>query len=211
MAARPKSILGLPSAPQGQNNTRWIKEYGGRLCKAARAANGSEVLSLLDMGVPPDVLDELGMTPLMLCCMDDGHDQFGGGRGKEDSLMIAEALIKKGADIHAKGPGDWTALFYAAFYADGEVMELLLNHGADIWAPDECGLHIDMWIRYGDQDKEHQKASLKMIYKLGWPQPVEVRAKAGELSVEFFSPMKLDNLASQSLQRSSQVRKHFGQ
>lgn len=56
-----------------------------------------------------------------------------------DYLKIVEALITKGADVHAKNKYGVTALMYAADGGHAETVEMLLAKGADVNAKDNDG------------------------------------------------------------------------
>ena len=55
-------------------------------------------------------------------------------------LRLAEALIRKGADVNAKGNSGGTPLMYAARKGHDKVVKLLLQKGADPKAKNKYGL-----------------------------------------------------------------------
>ncbi len=46
-----------------------------------------------------------------------------------DAAQVSD-LLKKGADVNAKGKSDWTALMFATSRGHAEVVRLLLDKGA---------------------------------------------------------------------------------
>merc|ERR1712083_458422 len=66
---------------------------------------------MLKQGINPDVRDENNMTPMMWCCRDDSHGPLGERASRGEAALIAEALLDSRAEVDAKGPGGWTALF----------------------------------------------------------------------------------------------------
>jgi ankyrin repeat protein/peroxiredoxin len=90
------------------------------LNKAARAGNLKQVQDLIAEGTPVNGRDSLGGTPL--------HDAA--WAGEKD---VAAYLISKGAEVNARHTeGGSTPLHYAVLTNHPEVVELLLDHGADL-------------------------------------------------------------------------------
>eukprot|EP00438_Fugacium_kawagutii_P018283 Skav222994 [mRNA] locus=scaffold1827:276678:279843:- [translate_table: standard] len=68
-------------------------------------------------------------------------------------LDLAEAFIRKGANLEAKDPEGWTPLFWAAYNGHVKVAELLIRKGAKVEAKannDSTPLH---WAAYWGRDK----------------------------------------------------------
>jgi ankyrin repeat protein len=61
----------------------------------------------------------------------------------------AKVLLQNGADINAKGQYDATPLMMAAWCkASAEIIHLLVEYGADVYARDDLGrtvLHCGAW------------------------------------------------------------------
>jgi ankyrin repeat protein len=74
---------------------------------------------LVGRGVPVDMRNEAGLTPLMVAAT------FG-------NVEVADALLTLGADITARNPPGHTSLHIAALAGQSGILRLLLDHGADI-------------------------------------------------------------------------------
>mmetsp|Transcript_80031 Transcript_80031/g.242952 ORF Transcript_80031/g.242952 Transcript_80031/m.242952 type:complete len:224 (+) Transcript_80031:98-769(+) len=171
------------------------------LCNAARAGHVSEVEALIDIeGVAVDSRSADGLTPLMLACVADGHDPINGRDSTEaQRLAIAELLLERGADVNANGPGGWTAMFYAAFYAQESLLRRILEAQADVHHLDEAHRSAASWARFGDLDRDHVKAVLKLFAQRGFPQHVDVLVRQGTVSCPFHAPVVLDRAARAKL------------
>jgi ankyrin repeat protein len=58
---------------------------------------------------------------------------------KESNLPEVRRLLSVGADVNAKGSGDWTPLHWACYNVHLQVVKKLLDHGADMNAKDNNG------------------------------------------------------------------------
>ncbi len=89
------------------------------MAQAAREGDLPAIQRLTATGVDPnDARRGRGWTPLLHAI----H------RGRMDSVV---ALIEAGADVNVRAPGRLTALMLAAAYGHTEIVELLLERGAD--------------------------------------------------------------------------------
>lgn len=107
--------------------------YAGRTLLHDAAACGCEaaLLWLLEMGVDPDVQDDLGHTPLY-------HLANGGGSGA--AAQAVKLLAERGANVHARGGVQGcTALHMAARRGHCGVAQALLECGAQVDARDRKG------------------------------------------------------------------------
>lgn len=68
------------------------------------------------------------------CRADAGEDLLAAVR-KNDAARV-KALLEQGADVNAKSPYGATALFFAADRGNMEIMNILLDHGADVKVKD---------------------------------------------------------------------------
>ncbi|MCK1535383.1 MULTISPECIES: ankyrin repeat domain-containing protein [unclassified Bradyrhizobium] len=71
---------------------------------------------------------------------------------RNDRHDIVRLLPVRGADVQQRGLNDWTPLHYAVSLDDGDAVELLLTHGADIDAPmqiDDRATPVQLGESYG--------------------------------------------------------------
>src|SRR5262249_49988058 len=75
----------------------------------------------------------------------------------------AKAVLEAGAQVNAKSANGWTALMAAATYGSAEVVQLLIDAGADVKARDnENGYTILMWAAGSNREpKKKVQALLK--------------------------------------------------
>ena len=78
---------------------------------------------LLARGIPVDIRDRRGETPLM----------YAASRGARENIQF---LLKNGASINARSHSGWSALMNAAIWKNGNTVRLLLEHGASITLDD---------------------------------------------------------------------------
>ncbi|MBX3125584.1 MAG: ankyrin repeat domain-containing protein [Polyangiaceae bacterium] len=95
------------------------------MARAAQNDDPIEVERLRGEGVPVDVRDDFGRTPLL-------HAAFAGADG------VVALLLRAGADVHVRNDQQRTALVLAADQGHTRVVEQLLDAGAD---PDHPGLY----------------------------------------------------------------------
>ncbi len=78
---------------------------------------------------------------------DEGRTPLHAAIDREDQgSQFVETLIKNGADIDAHGINDWTPLHQAAIREQIEIMKLLIDHGANVYAKtriDTCGTPLE--------------------------------------------------------------------
>lgn len=128
----------------------WIaaREANGNPRAAAAAADRGEdaklnaIRALLDAGADHRIATDDGTTPLMVAaglglCTND-YTLRRGKRSPGAEAAVA-ALLDAGADIHAVNEADFTALHGAAFRGLNEVVQILVDRGADIDARDFRG------------------------------------------------------------------------
>lgn len=89
------------------------------LVQACKLESPSLGLKLLSLGHDPNKRNPGGTPPLHAAC---NHSEF----------SLVEALLKAGADPCGRNAEGWTPIYQAAFRGCSEIMNLLLDHGAEI-------------------------------------------------------------------------------
>ncbi|MEU0134988.1 ankyrin repeat domain-containing protein [Streptomyces sp. NPDC006296] len=85
----------------------------------ARQGRTAELLEFLDHGMPADVQDREGNTPLMLAAY-HGHTE------------TVRALIGRGADVDLRNARDQSPVAGALFKGEDAIVEALVGAGADL-------------------------------------------------------------------------------
>ena len=98
---------------------------------AVAARSPKIVHALLDAGADPTRSTTMGYTPLMYAARN--------GDVPMAKTLIAAVLLAAGADVNASNEADFTALHGAAFRGLNEVVQILVENGADINARDFRG------------------------------------------------------------------------
>jgi quinoprotein dehydrogenase-associated probable ABC transporter substrate-binding protein len=94
---------------------------------AAQYGKDKAAIALVEAGADPGrPIGEAAYTPLMLASANDARD-------------LAQALIRKGADVNARNSGGVTALMMAAANGRAGMVELLVRAGANVGAQSERG------------------------------------------------------------------------
>lgn len=94
---------------------------------AAQYGKDKAALALIDAGADPSrAIGEAGYTPLMLASANNAQG-------------LAQALIKKGADVNARNGGGVTALMMAVANGRADMAAILLRAGADLQAHTDRG------------------------------------------------------------------------
>jgi ankyrin repeat protein len=121
----------LPAPLNSQSKTVIEKEIDKKLLEAVQDNEIEKVKDLIDRGANVNAKTEFGETPLHLA----------------QSKEMAEFLILKGADLHAK---DNDFGMTPLFNAPKEIFELLISKGADVNVRSKKGLTPLAWSAYGD-------------------------------------------------------------
>lgn len=143
------------------------------LFQAIQKADTTALKRLLDRGASPNERDAGGTPALMAATLyagadcvklllDRGADPNGTNAAGATALMWAipnlakvKLLVERGADVNARSTNlQRTPLLVAASYpGDVEILQLLLNKGADIHARDKSGTHaLGRAATYADVD-----------------------------------------------------------
>jgi len=144
---RPPPAVAVPPSP----------EEVATMLAGARDGQVADLTRLLTAGVPANVRDANGFTPLMLAVVNNhvaaARVLLDGGalvntrnRGGITPAMMAvinehpemlALLLDRGADVNAQSGTGWTALTFAAWKGDAALVRVLLGHGANPTALDK--------------------------------------------------------------------------
>ena len=145
------------------------QESTGRMLHAATTDDTEGLSSMLDAGVPVDIADDTGLTPLMASShagksqalrflLDSGAQIDASDASGYTALMFAcnsgqvecaELLIEGGADINHRDKDSSTPIMFAAQHANNELVRILLAQGAD---PEFKGKHGLSAIGFAQQN-----------------------------------------------------------
>jgi ankyrin repeat protein len=121
----------FPALSISQSKAVIPKEIDTKLLEAVQGNEIKKVKGLIAQGASVNARTEFGETPLHLA----------------QSKEMAELLLSKGADIHAK---DSEFGMTPLFNAPKEIFKLLISKGADVNARSKKGLTPLAWSAYGD-------------------------------------------------------------
>lgn len=93
-------------------------EYLQQVFEHARNGDEAAIVAALDAGVPVDLTNSSGDTPLILAA----YHRHGG---------VVRLLLERGADHSRANDRGQTALAAAVFRQDGDLVRMLLGAGAD--------------------------------------------------------------------------------
>lgn len=108
------------------------------LFMAAIAGNSAAIRLLTAAGADPRLGTERNTTPLMVAA---GVGLFETRRAgaEQPALETVKLLIELGSDVNAAGEHKWTALHGAAYSAQNQIIQLLVEKGAKLDVMDEYG------------------------------------------------------------------------
>ena len=130
----------------------WVAAFGsngsigqifGEYAVLNRSNSSAEIIAtLLEAGADPSLTTDDGTTPLMAAAglgpatYTPREPRGLRSAGGEEAVRV---LLEAGADVHAVNEADFTALHGAAFRGLNEIVQLLVDNGADIDARDFRG------------------------------------------------------------------------
>ena len=131
------------AALEASGGPTWNNAIG---CGGAGCEGGAESVEvmrlLLAAGADPTLTTDDSTTPLMVAAGLGRytHDQnLRRGKRSPSAEATVRLLLESGANVHARNEADFTALHGAAFRGLNEVIQILVDHGADIDARDFRG------------------------------------------------------------------------
>lgn len=127
--------------------------------------NTPEIMeALLNSGADIDAIDRLGSTPLMIAVINEWKE-------------IVTFLVNKGANVNIVDVKGETSLHFAAY--DSDLMELLLEAGANIDAADQYGNTVLMAAV-----KKRNPVGVKMLIERG--ANIELRNSDGKIARDLY-------------------------
>jgi uncharacterized protein len=120
------------------NNSLWLKEEGATpLLRAALCGDLTVVRLLLAHGADPSIPTFDQTTPLMVAAGIGWAEGFTFQYSEEETVQLVDLLLELGAAINATNEDGLTALHGAAYKGANKVVQLLVDHGADLTAKDK--------------------------------------------------------------------------
>jgi ankyrin repeat protein len=155
----------------------WVAAFSvhgaGRRSRGGTAADPAEIVRvLLEAGADPNLATEDGSTPLMMAA-GLGSKTHQPEKKRDDpapaALAAVKMLIDAGAHVNGVNEADFTALHGAAFKGSIEIIQYLVEHGANINAQDFSG-RTPYQIAVGAQQGPFFQA---------WPETAEILKQLG--------------------------------
>jgi hypothetical protein len=147
------------------------------LYQAAGKGSVAEARKFLDQGVDVNAVTVNQITPLHLAvsgCILPANVKSTSDIEcfplKPDHRVVAEMLIRKGAQVNSKDQFGATPLHWAAYYGTKETVEALLNNGAEINTPTKSGM-TPLDIAQGEDNTEAIAVLKSRGGKASEPQP----------------------------------------
>ena len=131
---------------------QWLYEEGATpFLRAAQSSDLELMKLLLEHGADPHIATEHGVTPLMVAAGIGWVEGVTYEWSKEANLATIKLLLELGADVNAQDQVDLrTALMGAAHKGRNDIIELLVDHGADLSTHD-----------IGSRDSLHKLAGMR--------------------------------------------------
>lgn len=143
-----------------------LRGPGGKtpLHDAASGGHPRMVMLLLAAGAHVDARTAYGFTPLHLSVgpatqllLDAGADPMARDAHGQTAMFYTgtdkDALIRAGLEVNARNPAGWTPLHFAAFKANVELAQALLDRGAEIEAKTLSDFVIRGSEAWGSQER----------------------------------------------------------
>jgi ankyrin repeat protein len=116
----------------------WLKEAGATpLLRAAICGDLTVVKMLLDHGADPLIPTFDHTTPLMVASGVGWADGLLREYSEDETLQVVKLLLDRGADVNLANDHGITALHGAGYKGANKVVQLLVDHGANLAAQDK--------------------------------------------------------------------------
>jgi hypothetical protein len=122
-------VVDWANARAGKDDARRYAQPGIRadVVEAVRTGDAAALRKLLDGGADPNQVDPEFKNPAIAWA------------AHYNNVAAARLLIEKGADVNRPSPGGHRPIQSAAFFAHDAVLDLLLDHGADLKLKNDSG------------------------------------------------------------------------
>jgi ankyrin repeat protein len=166
----------------------WVKNYSGGTLLHAAVESGSEAMVRLFLreGFDVKAKNDAGQTLL---------HQIATSIFPTDRIAILNLLISLGVDVNEKDFEDSTALHVGATSYDSEIVQYLIEHGADLGARDTLGrtsLHHAIHARNRNFIKTHHTETIRALVRGGVD--VSVRDNDGNTPLDCADPLDREEL-----------------
>ena len=112
---------------------QWLREEGSTpFWRAAQSSDTELMQRLLDAGADPLIASDNGTTPLMVAAGIGWVEGVTHEWSRDQNVQTVNLLLELGADVNARDRDGRTALMGAAHKGRSEIVQTLVDHGADM-------------------------------------------------------------------------------
>jgi ankyrin repeat protein len=148
-----------------------------RLVLACAGGRAADALRLLREGCPVNSHTDRGETALY----------FAAASHREEMIRVVRELIAHGAEVNCRSQDDFTPLHQACCSGRHEVVEMLLNHGANVAAAEknygDQPLHVLAGCA-GDREPRRAEAFIIAIMLIGHKADLNAKDKDGKTPLQ---------------------------
>ena len=116
---------------------------------AARTHESESIKLLLERGAKPNEKSFAGFTPLHLAVL-YARNRFA-QKNLQEALQNVKVLIEYGADVNAQSDLGMSPIEAAMRWEDLDILEFLINNGADVTTSEESGRPLAVYVRTLEQ------------------------------------------------------------